>query len=155
MACSAAGAEPAPGGAAAVPAGWRPLPAIATAAAAAAAKLDGVIVDGASAWGDPARGCYAVQLGLRGGTAAITELADQVLDGLAGSKAAGSGAVSFGEVIRPAASGDTLSFTFARPPYRGRLRARLGEGSITALACFGNQRDPARCDAACARMLQN
>jgi hypothetical protein len=46
-----------------------------------------------------------------------------------------------------------LAFRFARPPFRGRVRARLGHGRITAIACFFNQREPTACDAACIGVL--
>jgi len=143
-ACGAAGADPAPA-AGAHPDGWRPLPAIAAAITAAAAG-DGVTVDAASAWGEPAVDCYAVWLALHGPTADAAALADQVLAGVA--------TLSPADLVRPAGPDGTLAFSFARPPYRGRLRAQLGGGRIAAVACFGSQREPAACDAACARVLQ-
>ncbi|HMG23886.1 MAG TPA: hypothetical protein VK607_21275 [Kofleriaceae bacterium] len=158
-ACSAAGAEPAPAAgppAAAVapagpaataahPAGWRQLPAVAS-AVAAAARTDGVAVDATDAWGEPARGCYAVWLALRGGSAGAAALADQVLGSVAG--------LSPTEVVRPIGPDGTLAFGFARPPYRGRVRAKVGAGRISAVACFANQREPVACDAACRGVLE-
>jgi len=155
-ACSAAGAEPAPAarpaaaaaapaGPAAHPAGWRQLPAIAS-AVAAAARADGVAVDATDAWGEPARGCYAVWLALRGGSAGAAALADQVLGSVAG--------LAPTEVVRPIGPDGTLAFGFARPPYRGRVRARVGAGRIAAVACFANQREPLTCDAACRGVLE-
>jgi hypothetical protein len=150
VACSAAGAEPgapAEGRAGTPPAGWKQLPPIA-AAVGAAARADGVAIDAVDAWGEPALGCYGVWLTLRGGTADAPALADQVL----GSVKAWSG--SIGEIVKPGPPEGVLAFAFARPPYRGRVRAHLGNGRITAIACFGNQREPAACEAACTRALQ-
>jgi hypothetical protein len=159
VACSTAGADPAASAAdrAARPAGWKQLPAIAN-AASAAARADGVVIDSADAWGEPAIGCYAVWLDLHGvrgrdgenvGDAAA--LADQILDGLART---GAGEIAVRDVVRPAGPEGVLAFAFARSPYRGRVRARLGGGRIDAVACFANQREPGACDAACTRVLQ-
>jgi hypothetical protein len=156
------------------PAGWKPLPPIAT-AVAAAAKADGVVIDAADAFGEPARGCYVVRIALRGPAAAAPALADQVLDGFladgdpraapAGSPgvAAGSrdaaatrpGGISISELVKPSSDDGVLGFAFARPPYHGRVRAQLGHGRIAAIACFANQREPLACDAACTRLLQD
>ncbi|HEX4418499.1 MAG TPA: hypothetical protein VH165_11395, partial [Kofleriaceae bacterium] len=117
-ACGTAGADPAPpapatspaapaGVGLAMPAHWKPLPPIA-AALAAAAKADGVAIDGADAWGDPAAGCYTVRLALHGGNASTTVLADQVLEGLqagAAPTATGRAAGSPGAAGSPSASG--------------------------------------------------
>jgi hypothetical protein len=146
VACSPAGAEPAAAPAdRAHPAGWRQLPAI-TGAVTAAARADGVTLDAVDAWGEPAVGCYAVWLDLHGRTTDAAALADQVLAGVAG--------LSPSEIARPTEPDGVLGFGFARPPYRGRVRARLGGGRVSAVACFGNQREPVACDAACTRVLQ-
>jgi hypothetical protein len=121
------------------------LPAIAAAVTAAAAS-DGVTVDAASAWGEPAGGCYAVWLALHGPAAGAPELADQVLAGMTELAPA--------DIARPSGPDGALAFSFARPPYRGRVRAQLGGGRISAVACFGNQREPRACDAACTYVLQ-
>jgi hypothetical protein len=149
VACTAAGADPAPAPSAlpGSPASWKALPTIAHAVASAAAA-DGVTVDAADAWGDPAVGCFALRLAIHGGAAATDALVDQVLAGQAGQK------ITFTDVVKPAAGQDVLAFGFARAPYRGRVRARLTGGKITAMACFGNQREPVACDATCTHMLQ-
>jgi hypothetical protein len=150
VACSPAGAGPAgiqPAAAPAGPvhpAGWRRLPAIG-ASVTAAAKADGVTVDAVDAWGEPQLGCYAVWLDLHGGAADAAALADQVL----GSAAA----LSPSDVATPSGPDGRLGFAFARPPYHGRVRAQLGAGRISAVACFGNQREPVTCDAACNHVL--
>jgi len=170
--CSAAGADPgvpANNGANA-PAGWKQLPSIAT-AAGAAAKADGVAIDAMDAWGEPALGCYALWLALHGPAQSAPILADQVLDGFmaaVGPQKPKSPAerakharetdspskLSLDEVTKPSAPDGVLAFAFAVPPYRGRVRAQLGNGRIAAIACFGNQREPAACEAACTRLLQ-
>jgi hypothetical protein len=184
VACSAAGADSAgsmsrgsaePAGPArraslALPEGWKPLLPVA-AAVAAAAKADGVIVDGADAWGEPAMGCYAAALDLHSAhaddahkdAAALTE---QVLAGLAAAGApraggphspgpvADPGTWSTSDVVKPTGTSGVLALSFERAPYRGRVRARLGEGRIAMFACFHNQREPAACEAACTRLLE-
>ena len=47
------------------PAAWQALPSVAD-AARAAASATGVTVDGSEAWGEPAMGCYALWIALRG-----------------------------------------------------------------------------------------
>jgi len=169
VACRPAGAEPARRDAAERPAGWTQLAPIA-AAAAAAAQAEGVTIDAVDAWGEPALGCYAVWLALHGGTTGAPALADQVLgsfrdaartrDGaertrVGAAAAAGSqAAISLDEVVKPSEPEGMLAFSFARSPYRGRVRAQLGGGRVTAVACFGNQREPAVCEATCTRVLQ-
>ena len=151
-ACSAAAAAPgtpaaagaadrAPGAPHAVPARWVALPPIAAAVTAAAPGAT------ADAWGDPAQGCYAVWLAIPGAAGDAPALADQIVAGLTG--------LSPTELARPTGPGGELSFAFARPPYHGQVQARLGHGQITATACFGNQREPLACNAACARVLQD
>lgn len=177
VACSAAGADPgarASLGASPPPAGWKQLPPIA-AAVAAAARADGIAIDAADAFGEPARGCYAVRLALHGPAAAAPVLADQVIAGLlaaSGPPAAAAatpraapgardasanrpGAISISDVVKPTGADGVLAFAFARPPYHGRVRAELGHGQVAAIACFANQREPLACDAACTRLLQD
>ena len=169
IACNAAGAGPAPPAAGSgsetgkpseppaappgtlpgSPASWKALPAIAR-AVSAAVTADGVAIDAADAWGDPALGCFALRLAVHGGAATTDALADQVLAGLAGKP----GGLTFSELVKPAANRDVLTFSFARPPYHGRVRAQLATGKLTALACFANQREPATCDATCTHLLQ-
>ena len=161
VACRAAaadsGADPSaaaePGAAIAIaphgdpPAGWRALPAIG-AAVANAMRSDGAATSIAvDAWGTPAAGCYAVWLALQGAAGDAPALADRVLGGLS--------ELPIGDLVKPTGAAGLLSFAFARPPYRGRLRARLGLGRIAAVACFGNAREPAACDTSCARVLED
>lgn len=134
FACSAAGADDR-----ALPPGWKPMPSIAN-AVAAASKADRV-----QAAGDPASGCYAVWLEVHGGKAEPAALADEILAGMTG--------ISVHDVVRPGADG-VMTLGFERAPYRGTLRATLAAGSISAIACFANAREPARCEATCAKVLR-
>jgi hypothetical protein len=163
VACTTAAAEPgapASRGASTPPAGWKQLPPVA-AAVGAAAKADGVTIDAVDAWGEPAIGCYAVWLALHGGAAGAPALAEQVLDSFKGAggatKPAGGpqGAISLDDLVKPAEPEGVLAFAFTRAPYHGRVRAHLGNGRITAIACFGNQREPAACETTCAHVLQS
>jgi hypothetical protein len=160
------------------PAGWKRLPGIATAVGAAArgegvggpGGSEGVVIDEVDAWGEPAIGCYAVWLALHGREGDAAVLARQVLDGLAGvagvsrlgarpgdARARGTRPeepIAITEIAMPTGPQGELAFAFARPPYRGRVRAQLGAGRIAMTACFANQREPGACDAPCASVLR-
>jgi hypothetical protein len=164
--CGKAGAAPEQVSGIAAPAGWEALPQLAAAAKGALGAR--ATVDGAEAWGEPAMGCYAVWLALRADGSAEA-VGEQVVAGFtalaAGSGgggsggAGGSGGGGAGEqlVVRDVAApeGDegVLALAFERGEHRGRLRARLGGGTIAALACFANQREPAACEPACNALL--
>jgi hypothetical protein len=116
------------------PAGWRALPELASAVGSAANANDGAL-----AWGEPAMGCYAVSIALRGGGAP-----DAIVDGL---RAAGF-------TVTDATVGDATTLAFARGDYRGRLRADLDGDRVTARACFWNDREPDACARACAEVMR-
>ncbi len=122
---------------AAVPAGWVSLPALAI---AARTEIPGSTAD---AWGEPAMGCYAATLTFpeRGAVGAL--IADV------------KHAVSVSDVVEPSAAGGVLSFAFEKAPYKGRVRAMLDGRTVTALACFWNDREPLACEAACTAMLRS
>jgi hypothetical protein len=145
-ACGQAGAQPtSPSNVASgitAPAGWATLPELAQ-GVRDATKANGVTVEGVEAWGETARGCYAVWFQLAGTGAN----ADAVIAGLAAEKLATS------NVVRPESGDGVTALTFARSPYTGRLRVRTQEARLTALACFANQREPKACDAACTSLL--
>ena len=158
-ACGQAGAQPtapanAPSGITA-PTGWAGLPELAQ-AVRDATKAEGVTVDGVEAWGETARGCYAVWFALAGSGAN----ADAVIAGLAAEKLATS------NVVKPESGDGITAVTFASTPhpkgagspggslaFTGRLRVRTLDGKLTALACFANQREPLTCDAPCTSLL--
>ena len=112
VSCRASDAQPA---GPPIPASWRALPELAAA----------VAIDGARAWGDPARGCYAIDFALAG--------IDRD-DAIASVRAAGF----------------TIDDTgaFARGAYHGR--ARIAPDGV--LACFWNEREPDACARACAEV---
>ncbi|MBA3541019.1 MAG: hypothetical protein H0T79_15520 [Deltaproteobacteria bacterium] len=126
------------------PVGWQVLPELAK-AVAGAAKADGIVVEGSEAWGEPARGCYAAWIALRGSDANVL-IVEDALAGLAAEKFAMT------NVIKPTSDG-VLAFGFERAPYRGRVRARLDGGHLAALACFANEREPASCELPCTALL--
>ena len=119
------------------PAGWSEMPDMAGAIAAAAHVGTGDV----HAWGEPARGCYAAWLGVA--EAAGSDAVERDLRGVAG--------LTVHDVAHPAPG--EIALAFERAPYRGRLRAATGGTRLTALACFWNEREPAACAAACAKLL--
>lgn len=126
------------------PAGWPALPEVAR-AAGEAAKAGGVTVAGSEAWGDTARGCYALWLKLAGGGVS----AEQVLAGIASEK------IEVKDIVKPAGE-DTrgiVSFAFDTQRYVGHMRARIEDEGITALACFANMRERVACETACQSLL--
>ena len=148
VACADAGAQP-PMPSPKPPAGWTPQPAIVTAAKDALGKK--TTVDALEAFGDPAMGCYSVWMAVRGSGKA---LAEQLVKGLTEpDKKQPKRKVTIKDVVKPAADEGLLALSFESAPYTGRLRARLGKGRITALACWSAQREPAACDQACTTIL--
>lgn len=145
-ACGKAGAQPtAPSTARSgisAPTGWSALPDLAK-AVSEATKVGGVAVDGVEAWGETARGCYAVWFALSGAGAN----ADAVIAGLAAEKLVTS------NVVKPEAADGVTSLMFAKPPYTGRLRVRTEGAKLTAIACFANQREPRSCEVPCTALL--
>jgi hypothetical protein len=125
------------------PAGWRELPALAS-SARAAATAPGTSVDGVEAWGEPAMGCYAVWLALRGATGGGDDAARQVVDGLTTARFT---------LSESRTNGREVSVELERAPYRGALQVRVGDGALTALACVANERERPACAAACATLL--
>jgi hypothetical protein len=136
------------------PAGWQALPA-AAAAAKTAAGGTGVTVDGVEAWGEPAKGCYAVWIQLHGGGDGADALGAQILEGLAAEKITASQQPGdgFALAIERAPSASEPRGEQVPSGYKGTLRAQLGDGKITALACVANQREPASCEAGCKSLL--
>ena len=140
--CSAADAQPVASSGLTPPAGWQALPAAATAARMAAGAA-GVTVDGAEAWGEPAMGCYALWIALHGSGANADQLTREILDGLAAEKITAT--------LEPGEG--ALAIAIEKAPYKGTVRAQLGSGTITALACVASDREPAACEATCKTML--
>jgi hypothetical protein len=137
VACSSAGADPGTPvslGADAAPAGWKQLPAIAT-AVDAAARAEGIAVDAADAFGQPALGCYAVRIALRGpdgADGAAPALADQVLAGFSvGSPTAAAGPSTTAASSSTTAAG---SSTTARPSKTAAGKAGGSAGAAPTLS---------------------
>ncbi len=157
-ACGRAGAEPAQATSGLKPpAGWQAQPAIAAAARDALGKIP---VDGLEAVGEPAIGCYAVWMAVRGSGSA-KNLSEQLVRGLtehdkktpAPKRAPAKRGLAIRDVVKPTGDEGILALTFESAPYKGRLRARVGKGRITALACFSAEREPATCETACTGLL--
>lgn len=142
--CSRADAEP-PG--IAVPKTWEKLPAIAEAVRGELTANPKIEVVSADGWGERAMGCYALRLEVRGPGSADA-IADQILSGIAAEPA-----VKVRDVVKPPAGAGALTLGFEKAPYRGRLHAQIGPGTITAVACFANQREPKACELACDGIL--
>jgi len=145
--------EAGPGSGLTPPAGWHALPSLAT-AATDAARNAGIKVEGAEAWGEPARGCYAAWMGLAGGKAAPEALADQLVTSLSAEPSLAG--ITVRDVVKPAAgaAAGTLSLGFTRAPYTGTLRAQLvKDGHVALLACFWNEREPVACETACTQLV--
>lgn len=141
--CGSAGAQPDRVSGLVAPAGWQRLEPAET-AAKLAATAPNVEVDGVQAWAEPALGCYALWLSLRGSGGDAEAIARDVVAGLTAAK--------FTIDDKPVAEG-ILELGIERAPYRGRLRARLGEGRLAGVACVANQREPSACEAGCASLL--
>lgn len=168
-ACRSSDAGPAPGSAAGsaartsltsltsgitAPAGWHAMPEMARAASEVArgAKLR---VEGAEAWGEPARGCYAAWIATGGAAGAPDVLADKMVASLSSAK--GLPGISVTEVVTPAKNvgAGMLSLAFEAAGHHGRVEARIAKtGAIAVLACFWNPREPAACEAACKPLLE-
>jgi len=133
------------------PAGWKPLPELAT-AAGEAAKQANILVDGSEAWGEPARGCYAAWFALKATPAAPAKIAEQ----LVASMTADVPGLATSEVVQPDAKAEAgvMSLAFAKAPYTGRVRTQIAKtGALTLLVCYWNEREPAACETACTGLL--
>lgn len=144
-ACGSSEAAPPPGSGLTAPAGWRSAPQIAKAAADAA----GSGATASEAWDEPARGCYAVWIGLHGAAGAIDAASDRLV---ASVQKLG---VATSEIAKPeAGERGELQLAFTKPPYRGKLRAQLARtGEVIVLACMWNDREPKACEAGCQALL--
>ena len=119
---------------------WPAIPEIAS-SANDAAKAAGLSVATAGAWGDRARGCYAISIDLRGGSASTAQelVAALAADGIATSDVAGT---------------DIVTMAIARAPYRGRLRAAASGDELGVRACFWSDREPDACAKTCTEWLR-
>lgn len=135
------------------PPGWSALPSLAT-AASTAAKANKLTVHGVEAWGEPARGCYAAWISVRGGGGAPDAMATELVKSL--SVEPSLMGILVRDVVTPAAGqpSGVLTLSFERGVYHGKLRANLAkDGTLGALACFWNLREPAACAKACDALI--
>ena len=67
--------------------------------------------------------------------------------------------LTLSDVVKPdpkAPDAGVLMLSFARPPYRGKVRAPIAKtGAIAVLACFWNVREPVACEAACNQLIND
>lgn len=150
-ACRASEAGPTSG--LAVPAGWRAMPELAT-AATDAAKAAKITVDGVEAWGEPSRGCYGAWMALRGDAGAPELLGEKLVMAVSGDPALAG--ITVTDIVKPAKDADAgvLSLSFARGAYTGRVRAQIARtGAYAVLACFWNQREPVACESSCGQLV--
>lgn len=157
-ACDAATAAPGAVSGLGPPAGWQALPDVAMAAHKELGST--VQVEGVEAWGEPARGCYALWIAVASGGSA-EQIAEDILAGLA-SPTPATGAVGISapprsvavrDVAKPVGIDGVLRLGFEQGGYRGKLAAKLGSGRIVTVACFANQREPASCEPGCNALL--
>ncbi len=139
----------------AVPASWRPMPEAVHAVeeSLAAAKMAGAQV---MAWGDPARGCYAIHVVGKEQGRHVAQMEAGLRKGFgAPSKAAQGSAGSAGSAAANPSSAE-ITLTLEKP-LPGGLRARLrddGEATrLAAAACFYHARYPEQCRRHCERAL--
>jgi len=135
----------------AIPLEWEPLPEVAAAGLAAvgeAARGRTVV----RAWGTPSLGCYATVVEL---VAARGEHAPRVAETFRATLALGAQVDDW--TYTDGAPAEARA-SIVRGAMRGAVRGRIATGTDGVphgafAACFYNERDPARCQAACAGLL--
>lgn len=155
----------------AVPASWKPMP---EASRAMEEKLGAAKLANATtaAWGDAARGCYAIQISAMERAVRLADVAAGLRAGFglppeqaapAGSAAGGEGRAAGGaeasSKVPPANAGSAeLQFQVA-PPLTGTMRVRLRDDGaatrLSAAACFYHPRYPEQCQRHCERALSS
>jgi hypothetical protein len=141
------GAHAAPAPSRALPAHWRELPTVVHAVAGALAPAT---VDHIEAWGDPAAGCFAADVVLRGKPGEPAKVRDEVLGSLRADPRLAQLVI---HATRVRGDGGT-EVELERAPYRGSLRATPGaSGEVEVFACLWNEREPVTCTAACKQLL--
>jgi hypothetical protein len=128
---------------AALPAGWRELPELALAAPAAAGP---VRVESRRGYGDPASGCFAL----------VQRASGEGAQASAARAALVAGLKKRGFEVSGGTSGEELAVR--GPGMAGRIRTAIhvqagGRFAAVSTACFHNDRQPDRCEAECAALL--
>ncbi|MBP9204894.1 MAG: hypothetical protein KBG28_13065 [Kofleriaceae bacterium] len=135
----------------ALPPGWARLDRVAAAGTAEAGQGASVTVQ---AWGDRAAGCYAMLVSSAGTTRASIAA---VVAGLREVVASELGAADLPDPTAGAGAYDaTVALTGGAMTGQLRVRAaRASDGTprLVALACVGNEREPAACQQACGPIL--
>lgn len=159
----------------AIPASWQELPEAGHVVEQALEKanLRGAKV---AAWGDPARGCYAIRVAAREEGAKLAQVEaglrkgfgappaqPSAAGGAAASDASGAGSSastegSVGSAVPSAANAGSAELQLTLPPpHTGAVRARLRDDGaatrLTAAVCFFHARYPEQCRAHCERAL--
>jgi hypothetical protein len=93
-----------------------------------------------AAWAEPARGCYAAAIEVKGEAAA-----DEIVPELAKL------GVAAHDVVTAEAS---VTFSFVRSPYQGHAQANFDAQGAGGRLCFWNEREPEACAAACGRWMR-
>jgi len=148
-----AGAATAPPTYVTIPAGWQVLPEVgATGVAAARATVRSRATTRAQTWGDPGLGCFVTIVDVTGARPTqLAEVAEELRGVLAATLAVEDWSTGGGPSIE-------VGGAISKGSMRGRVRARLvaepsGVPHAAVAACFYNQREPARCQDACTRVL--
>lgn len=148
----------------AVPASWKPMP---EASRAMEEKLTAAKLANATtaAWGDAARGCYAIQISAVERAVRLADVAAGLRAGFglppeqAATAGSAAGGAEAGSNVPPANAGSAeLQFQVA-PPLTGTMRVRLRDDGaatrLSAAACFYHPRYPEQCQRHCERALSS
>ncbi|HUQ05048.1 MAG TPA: hypothetical protein VM261_21245 [Kofleriaceae bacterium] len=135
-----------------IPAGWVPLPEVADAGLAAAKDAARGRVTVVRSWGEPSLGCFATVVEIAGTRA---EHAARIAESFRATLATDAQIEGWTFTDGPAAE---TTATLTRGAMKGSVRGRFaidaaGVPSAAFAACFYNERDPARCQAACTGLL--
>jgi hypothetical protein len=136
-----------------VPPGWVPLPAVGDAGLAAAADAARTRPIAVRTFGEPSLGCFVTIVEITG---TRDEHAARVAETFRATLATTGQVDGWTYTDGPTAE---LSATVVRGGMRGAVRGRLATDATSGVphgafaACFYNERDPARCQAACTGLL--
>jgi hypothetical protein len=136
----------------AIPAGWVPLQHVADAGMVAAKNAARGRVTVVRAWGEPSLGCFATLVEIAG---TRSEHAARIAETFRATLAVDTQVDGWTFTDGPAAE---ATATLRRGAMKGAVRGRFaidaaGVPSAAFAACFHNERDPARCQAACTGLL--
>jgi hypothetical protein len=136
----------------ALPPGWRPQPPLAEAGMTAASRGAGGRAIAVEAWGDPGLGCFVTLVAVTGTRGEkVATIAAELETTLAAGFQVADWSVIDGQVAE-------LSGRIVGTDRRGAVRGHVvvspaGVPRAVVAACFYNEREPVRCDAACTALL--